>query len=49
MLVHRRYAEIAQPAVGNEEQYATVDDALTFASQGGVATTLYADGSNSVA
>ena len=30
-------------------QYDAVDDALTFKATGGVATTLYADGTNSIA
>ena len=33
----------------NEGQYSTVDDALTFSPRGGLATTLYNDGSNSAA
>ena len=45
-----RYDTVERPGADEgEAQYASVDDALTFMPTGGLALTLYNDGSNTAA
>ena len=47
MIEQHTYDEVEQPR--GESTYAEVEDALTFNVRGGAATTLYNDGSNTMA